>query len=651
MSFCQADPFSETDKSLVDNLYHDLDNSKYFDAIAEVNYLILKYPGNAFFHYIKGVTKMYLNDVEGARLSFLKAKEMGFDDDDNYLNSFISKEYKLNLMLKDMGLDIKLDPDRDFRPVIEPKDTIRGALRAERSCFDVFFYDLMVKIIPETKSIEGCNKIKFHTLENLRIIQMDLFPEYTIKSILWNEKSLSFSRNCGAVFIDFGEEISAGNNEEIVIEYSGVPMEAIRPPWNGGFVWEKEKGRHYVGVACEHLGASSWWPNKDHLSDKPDSMRINIQVPSGYQAVSNGNLRSTKDVGNGYTNFEWFVSYPINNYNVTFYMGDFVNFNETYTNDSDSFQIDYYVLQKNLKKAKEYYSQTKEIIKVYEKMFGEYPFKNDGAGMVEAPFEGMEHQGAIAIGGNYRRNNKNRDYWTNDYDYLLIHETGHEWWGNAVAIGDMADAWINEGFTTYAECLFAEEKFGYPFYIKAEAYNQKRILNIWPIVGQRDINEDTFLDGDIYMKGAALLNNLRCIIDNDTLFKKIIKDYFEKYRYKITTTDDFVNFVNDYTQRDLSAFFNKFLYDSEPPILVCSFKIENKTLSFSYRWVNVGKNFEMPFCIAVNDNEYIRLNGTTYTQFYTHNGVKSFFLPNEFNFDETLMPKNSFTYYWTHWPF
>lgn len=330
-------------------------------------------------------------------------------------------------------------------------------------------------------------------------------------------------------------------------------------------------------------------------------------------------------------------------------MGDFVNFNEPVTNAKGTYQIDYYVLSKNLKKATEYYAQTKEIIGVYEKLFGEYPFMNDGAGMVEAPFEGMEHQSAIAIGGNYGKGNK-RNYWTKDFDYLLIHETGHEWWGNAVAIGDMADAWINEGFTTYAESLFAEEEFGYPSYVKATAFSFRSIFNIWPIVGQKGINENAFLGGDIYTKGAALLNNLRCIIDNDTLYHRILKDYFEKYKYRITTTDDFVNLVNKYTNHDFSDFFNKFLYDSDPPVLLCRYTLKNRHLSFTYMWMNVGRNFEMPFCIAVNDNEYLRLNGTTSLQTFSRDNVKSFFLPNEYRFDEELVPRNSFTYYWTSWP-
>lgn len=329
-----------------------------------------------------------------------------------------------------------------------------------------------------------------------------------------------------------------------------------------------------------------------------------------------------------------------------------MNFTEQYANGGTSYPIDYYVLPKNLDKAKKYYAQTKDIVAVYEKLFGEYPFIKDGIGMVEAPFEGMEHQGAIAIGGGYGKGNNRRDYWTKDYDYLLIHETAHEWWGNAVAIGDMADAWINEGFTTYSECLFAEEKSGYGAYLEALADQQSYILEIWPIVGERNINTNSFLGGDIYNKGSAMLNNMRCIINNDTLFRGMIKAFYQKNKYRIVTTEDFVNHVKEYTKTDFSDFFDKFLYDDEPPVLACNYNIDRTgSLYFTYQWKNVGNNFTMPFCVAVSNKEYVRLNGTTFQQTFRYDNAKTFFLPNENRFDKELVPVNSFTYYWTSWPF
>jgi len=639
------------DRAKYESILSNLRKSDYLNGILELNSFIPRYPMYGELYFLRAFARMRLNDCNGAKKDFLMAKWAGLSSEESTINFMTSKEYLVKKLIKNLGYDYKLDSLRGYKPVIEPKDTLQGGMRPERSCFDVNFYDLKIKILPETKSIEGSNRIFFTTTANTGRIQIDLFPEYTIDVIKWKDKQLNYSRNFGAVFIEFGEEIPAGSKEDIFIQYKGVPRIAPKPPWNGGFVWEKEKNRHHIGVACEQLGASSWWPCKDHLSDKPDSMRITLLVPKGYKGISNGNLRAETENGDGFTSFEWFVSYPINSYNVTVYMGDFVNFNEQFKNANGSYQIDYYVLPKNLEKAIKYYVKTKEILTVFEKIFGEYPFKNDGVGMVEAPFEGMEHQSAIAIGGAYGKESNRRDYWTKDYDYLLIHETAHEWWGNAIAIGDMADAWINEGFATYSEYLFAEEKLGYPEYIKALALNNGVILNIWPIVGQRDINEDTFLGGDIYNKGAAMLNNLRCIINNDTLFRKIIRDYFERYKFKITTTSDFTNLVKEYTHNDYTDFFSKFLYDSEPPILSCSYKLENNTLMFNYRWVNVGKNFTMPFCIAINDKEFIRLNGTPFPQTYIHPKAKSFYLPNEARYDKEKIPVNTFTYYWTSWPF
>jgi aminopeptidase N len=645
-------PSLAIDQAQYSEILSELQNNQHLEALVDLNKFIRGYSSSGVVYFLRGMARTGLNDVIGARKDFLLAKGAGYTNNEDYIEAMTSKETLVKEFLKILKDDSELDAKRDYRPVILPRDTIQGALRPERNCFDVHYYNLTIKIIPETSSIEGSNRICFTTLADTRTIQIDLFPELTVTSITRKESPLKYNRLERAIFIDLGEVLPAGSKEDIVVEYKGTPLVAKKPPWNGGFVWEKDKNRLYTGVACEHLGASSWWPVKDHLSDKPDSMTINIQVPDGYQGVSNGNLRSQSKMPGGYTNFEWHVSYPINTYNVTYYMGDFVNFNEEYVNGESTFRMDYYVLPRNIEKAKKYYSQTKEIVKVFEKCFGDYPFKNDGIGMVEAPFEGMEHQGAIAIGGGYGKSNNRREYWTKEYDYLLIHETAHEWWGNAVAIGDMADAWINEGFGTYSECLFAEEKFGYQDYLKAIAAQQSLIFNIWPIVGERNINSNTFLGGDIYNKGSAMLNNLRCIINNDTLFKGMIKSFFQKNKYRIVTTNDFISHVKDYTKTDFTDFFNVFLFSTEPPILACNYNIDkDKILYFNYKWTNVGRNFTMPFCIAVNDKEYLRLNGTTNQQTFRFENAKTFYLPNQNRFDEQSVPQNSFTYYWTSWPF
>lgn len=641
-----------TDQAKLNEIINEMNGKAFLEAFQDLNSFIQNYPNVGELYYLRAAARRNLNDFSGSVSDLKMAKGAGIKNNLDYIELMTSKEAMVQYLLKNLEHKADLDPKRNYRPVILPGDTIQGAMRPERSCYDVSFYNLTVKIIPDTKSIEGRNEIFFLTTRETRVIQVDLSPIYAINYIKWADRSLNYKRIEGGIFIDLGEMVPEGTSGKIEIEYNGTPLIARKPPWNGGFVWEKDKNKIHAGVACEHLGASSWWPVKDHLSDKPDSMTINLLVPKGYTGISNGNLVSHADTDGYYSSFKWHVSYPINTYNVTFYMGDFVNFNEKYNNGASSFDMDFYVLPKNLEKARKYYAQTREIISVFEKCFGSYPFPGDGVGMVEAPFEGMEHQGAIAIGGGYGKGNNRRDYWTKEYDYLLIHETAHEWWGNALAIGDMADAWINEGFGTYAECLFAEEKAGYEGYIKALAPQFSNILNLWPLVGERNINANTFLGGDIYHKGSAMLNNLRCIINNDTLFKNMIKSFFLKNVYKIVNTSDFVNHVHKYTNSDFTDFFNIFLYNAEPPVLLCSYTIsKDNTLNFTYKWINTGKNFTMPFCIAVSDKEYIRLVGTTSQQSFRYENAKKFYLPNENRYNIEAIPPNSFTYYATSWLF
>jgi len=329
-------------------------------------------------------------------------------------------------------------------------------------------------------------------------------------------------------------------------------------------------------------------------------------------------------------------------------MGKFVNFNEQFTNASGSYPIDYYVLPHHLKKAKKYYSQTKDIVKSYEKLFGEYPYKKDGMAMVEAPYAGMEHQGAIAIGDEYGKY-KRRAYENTDYDYLVVHETAHEWWGNTVTMGDMADAWISEGFATYAEYLFMEDRFGYEAYLDACAKNMLYILNIWPVVGPRDVNDNSFIGNDIYHKGATMLNNLRCSMNNDSLFFSLIRNFYQQNKFRVLRTSDFTDFINANAGKDYSDFFQKFLYETDPPVLEYQYTLIHDTLRFSYHWINVGSGFTMPFSITIDDAKNYRLVGTTGFQTFEMENVKSFYLPNEKRFKKDSIQKNSFTYYWTTW--
>lgn len=624
------------------------EQGEYHALIIILNNAISTHPTMGELYYFRGLAKYFLNDIPGSGADFIQAQKNGYTKDPNFIRWQTSIPYKVKIMSESYVKPKDLKPENNYKPVYTRKDSLQGALRPERTCYDVNFYDLHLKIMPQQQSIEGSNTLHFTTVASTRRIQIDLAEKLKIQSIVWNGQSLPFSRSFNAVFVDFPEVLAPGASHAITVKYAGKPRVAPSPPWNGGFVWKKNKESWWVGVACEHLGASSWWPCKDHLTEKPDSMRITIGVPEGYQAVANGNLRSTQPAGDQYVDYEWFVSYPINSYCVTFYMGKFVNFNEVYTNASGSFAIDYYVMEHSLDSAKAYYSQTKDIVRVYEKYFGEYPYPRDGMGMVEAPYAGMEHQGAIAIGDEYG-SRKRRPYDEIGYDYLLVHETAHEWWGNTVTMGDMADAWISESFATYAEHIFMLDLYGEDEYLNVVSKNMGEIMNLWPMVGNRDVNDNTFLGGDIYKKGAAMLHSLRCELNDDSLFFGLIKGFFTARKFKTTTTLDFITFVNTETGRDYTDFFKKYLYDKTPPVLEYDFALKDGELQFAYHWVNVGKNFRMPFGLVINNEEGIRLEGTTDVQVFELEDVKRFYIVTEKRYEKGLPAANSLTYFWTFW--
>ncbi len=632
----------------VDNIVNDYRRNDPYSAIIKLDEIAKDYFGEEDVFFNRGMLKFELRDIHGAREDFIKCNDLGYKFNNFFLKAVISDKYLIDIFSEGYFEKDELLVENGYKPIYGIKDSLHGALRNERTCYDVYYYDLTVKLLPNQKSIEGLNNIYLKALDSTGKIQIDLSENYNIKSIKLDGKELQYERVFDAIFIQFEEGLIKNNNYCISIDYYGKPREAPDPPWNGGFIWEKKKSKHWVGVACEHLGASSWWPCKDHLSDKPDSMTINVQVPSKYKGISNGNLISESEIKDGYTNYEWFVSYPINSYCVTLYMGNFVNFNEKHENNSGDYNIDYYVLPHNLKKAKNFYSQTKDIIEVYEKLYGEYPYKNDGVALVESPYEGMEHQSAIAIGGDYGKSQR-RNYINNEYDYLVVHELAHEWWGNTVTMSDMADAWISEAFATYSEHLFLEEKFGYEEYISATASNMRLIFNVWPMVGIKDVNDNTFMGGDIYNKGAAMLHNLRCIINDDTAFFALIKKFYNTNKFRTITSADFVNFVNVETNTDFTDFFNVYLYGKEPPILEYSFKKSLNKFEFTYKWINVGEEFIMPFCLIFSNEESVRLVGTSENQTYADMNFERFYIANEFDYDIEYLKKNSLTYFWTNW--
>ncbi|MBN2481088.1 MAG: M1 family metallopeptidase [Bacteroidales bacterium] len=619
------------------------DRNDFHGVVEDMNRLTELIPGLHSAIYNRGVARLNLGDREGACSDMELARSLGLTEHTDFIDYTCDDEIIREAMIRYYYENTRVYPELGYRPQYTRADSLRGALRSERTCFDVFFYNLSVKIIPKRKQIKGSNSIHFQVVQPCRSIQIDLFDNLKIKDIIWNGQKLNHTREYNAVFVDFPEELKEGEDHIITVSYQGKPVIAPNPPWEGGFVWERDDGKNFwAGVACEHLGASCWWPNKDHLSDKPDSMLISLEVPQGYRAISNGDLRNVIQTGKNHERFNWFVSYPINNYNVTFYMGNYEEFHDMLILEQDTLMLDYYVLPHNLDRAREHFGQTRDVLEFYTGVFGDYPFKRDGFGLVESPYEGMEHQSAIAYGNEY----ENNGYRNNLFDYIIVHEAAHEWWGNSVSAGDMADLWIHEGFATYAEYLFLENKFGRSEYLYELHENSRFIFNIWPLVQNRDVNENTFASNDIYNKGAMMLHCLRCTINNDSLFFKIIMDYAVSRRYQVVNSDDFISFVNCYTKQDYRPFFNKFLYETRLPVLSYTYNRENENLFIRYRWTEVGDGFRMPLGIETDLKETIRLEATTEWNELSIPGASWF---NFFNIWKGYegCPANSFTYYRT----
>lgn len=476
-------------------------------------------------------------------------------------------------------------------------DTLRGMLRAERTCYDVTHYNLNIEVAPTTQSIEGHVKMEYKVLEDFKTLQVDLYKNMEIVQILYKQNVLKYRRVHDAVFIDFEEVQKKGKSDAITIFYKGKPTVATNPPWDGGFVWAKDgQGKDWIGVACEGDGASMWWPNKDHLSDEPDSVLIQVTVPKGLICVANGNLRKKTELKNNKTQFDWAVTYPINNYNVTVNIADYANFKDVYTaKDGEKLDLDYYVLKENLEKAKKHFKEVHLTLESFEHFFGKYPFWEDGFGMVETPYLGMEHQGAIAYGNKYMRGYLGGMLPRGiDFDYIIVHETGHEYFGNSISANDIAEMWIHESFTTYMESLFVEYKYDYKAALRYLKSQRFFIRNKEPIVGPLNVNFDNWEGGDHYYKGAWILHTLRHAIADDEKWWAILKTFHEDNKIQNLRTGDFIKHLNKHTNKDYTKVMTQYLYHPTIPKLMYKLKQKGKKLKVEYKWDTQVKGFDMP---------------------------------------------------------
>lgn len=481
------------------------------------------------------------------------------------------------------------------------KDSLQGGFSKERMCYDVLHYKLDIKVDPSEKYISGSNSITFKVVEKTSSIQVDLFENMQVDSIIFNQNKLKYSREFGAVFIQFEDVLDQDlTQHSIQFYYSGNPIIAQNAPWDGGFVFSKDANNNdFIGVAVQGTGSSLWFPAKDSQSDEPDfGATIKVAVPNGLMNVSNGKLMGNEDLKNGYTRWDWKVVNPINHYNITLNIGDYVEIKDR-LND---LPISYFVLKNHQEIAAQHFTEVKPMLQCFESKFGPYPFFEDGFKLVETPYLGMEHQSAVAYGNKFKKGYLGRDISETGvgllFDFITIHESAHEWFGNSVTSRDIADMWIHEAFTTYAESVFIECEFGYE---KSQQYingSGNNISHKKPIIGQFGVNAKG--DSDMYYKGALMLNTLRNIVNNDVIWWKTLKEFAIAFRHSIIESKDVIAFFNAKTHTNLTPIFNQYLKHTNLPEI----ELRKHNNRIQARWIVNVPHFEMPIEYEVNGKIY-----------------------------------------------
>ncbi len=477
------------------------------------------------------------------------------------------------------------------------QDTLRGSITPERVWWDLNYYHLDIEVKPEEKYITGSNTIRYKVLEENQVLQIDLQDPLVIDKITQDGKKLKWRSNGYAHFIQLKKPQLIGDFNEVIVHYSGHPKEAVRAPWDGGFSWKKdENGKHFVATSCQGLGASVWWPNKDHMYDEVDSMLMSVKVPKGLVNVSNGRLRKVDKDTNTY---HWFVTNPINNYGVNVNIGDYVHFGEEYQGENGVLDMDYYVLRDNIDKAKEQFKQAPKMMEAFEHWFGPYPFYKDSFKLVEVPYLGMEHQSSVTYGNQYGNGYLGRDLsktgWGLKFDYIIIHEAGHEWFANNITYKDIADMWVHEGFTMYSESIFLEYYYGKEAASEYLLGIRNNISNDRPLIGTYNVNKAG--SKDMYNKGANILHTFRQIMNDDDKWRETLRGLNEQFYHQTVTSDQIEHYLNEQIEGDFIPFFNQYLRTTDIPV----FEYEIKNGSLKYRYNNVVEGFKMPLRIFIED--------------------------------------------------
>jgi aminopeptidase N len=488
-------------------------------------------------------------------------------------------------------------------------DTLRGSITPERAWWDVTFYDLHARLNPADSSVAGWNGITYRVAGPAREMQIDLQEPLLIDSIVQDGRRLSFRRDGNAFFARMAAPQPVGARKTVTVHYHGRPRVAKHAPWDGGIVWTADSaGGTWIASAVQGLGASAWWPNKDTQTEEPDSQRIAITVPDPLVDVSNGRLRSTKHNGDGTTTYEWFVADPINNYDVAVNAGSYAHFSDTYRGEGGTLTLDFWPLAANLEKARAQFQQVKPMLACFEHWFGPYPWYADGYKLVETPHLGMEHQSAVAYGNHYQNGYLGRDLSHTGlglaWDFIIVHESGHEWFGNNITSADLADMWVHESFTHYSESLYTECQQGKEAGAKYIMGTRANVANDEPIIPAFGVNAEG--SGDMYYKGGNMLHTIRQIVGDDERWRGILRGLNQTFRHKVVTGRQVQQYISRQAGIDLGNVFQQYLTTTRIPVL--EYRIRNDTLR--YRWADVVPGFDMPVRVTLSPGVYTLIRPT-----------------------------------------
>ena len=508
-----------------------------------------------------------------------------------------------------VNAQFKAPPDKIFTR----QDTLRGSITPERAWWDLTYYHLDIVVNPADSSIFGTNTVTYRVLQSAPIMQIDLQEPLKITKAVQNSNELKFSREGNVYWIELVEKQEQGKIYSVVLTYGGKPKVSLRPPWSGGITWKKDKnGLPFVASSCQGDGASLWWPCKDHMYDEPDSMLISVNVPGNLIDVSNGRLRSVIKQKNKTKTYNWFVANPINNYSVNINIADYAHFSEVFNGEKGPLDCNYYVLKEDLEKAKIQFKQAPMMLAAFEHWFGAYPFYEDGYKLVEVPYLGMEHQSSVTYGNGFQNGYRGVDLsntgWGLKFDFIIIHESAHEWYANSITYEDVADMWVHESFGNYAESLYVEYYFGKEAASEYVLGTRSNIQNDKPIIGIYNVNHEG--SGDMYYKGGNMLHMIRQMLNDDEKWRNILRGMNKDFYHKVVKGSQIEDYLTEKTGINLKPVFDQYLRDIRVPIF--EYFVKGDILSF--RWNNCVRGFIMPVKIYISGKETV----VTANQFFSN---------------------------------